>query len=170
MKKNTITIVFSLVLFFTVLAGQASAGVPSSINSYTSQLSSKIGSTLFEFYKFNYHDQLTVIKNLKYCGADDMAEKVISSVPDLPSFSLQPSSHMLFVDLINKEAIRNGYTLNNEEIFKLISQQSLVKGQAYFADYLKGHQSAMQRSPDNTATEPFCQAALDEADKFIPNN
>ncbi len=170
MTKKILIIVFSLALSVNALAGQARHGTPSILDSYTSHLSSKIGSTMFEYYKFNYHDQLNIIANLKYCGADDVAEKVISNVPDLSSFYQQQSSHLLLVDLVYKEALKNGFTLDNEEDIKLISIESLEKGQAYFTDYLKGSQIAMQRPSHNSSTGPFCQAALAEAGKFIPNN
>ena len=170
MAKKIFTILFSLALSFSALAESARSDVPSLIDSYTAHLSSKIGSSMFEYYKFNYHDQLTVAANLKYCGADEVADKVISSVPDLSSFYRQQSSHLLLIDLVYKEALKNGYTLDKEEDIRLISRESLAKGQAYFTDYLKEYSSVIQRIPNNQENEPFCQAALSEADRIIRSN
>jgi len=170
MRKNLLTIALALALSVNALAAPAGPGSATSLNSDRALLSSKIGSTMFAYYEVNYHDQLAAIVNLSYCGAEDVANKVIRSVPDLPSFYLQPSSRQLLTDLIDKEAIKNGYALNNEEDFQLISHQSLIKGQAYFAGYLNGYQTALQKFPRSTAKDPFCQAALVEAKQFLPDN
>ena len=67
-----------------------------------------------------------------------MAGKVIDSVPDLPSFYRQQSSELLLKDLVQKEAIKNGYILDSAEDFEWVAQQSLRKGQSLFFNYMIG--------------------------------
>lgn len=167
MKKAIMTIFFAVALFFNMPTEPVYPGMPTDLDAEATNLSSKIGSTMFAYYQFNYHDQLVVITTLRYCGAEDIARKVIDSVPDLPSFYLKQSSQQLLYDIIYKEAMISGYNLNSAEDFEKVSKQSLITGQSYFSGYLKGYQIAMQNYFDNKVIEPFCQAAISKADKYI---
>lgn len=169
MKTAIITLLVSAFLSCNVLAGPTYTSLPTGPGFESTGLSAKIGSTMFAYYQLYYQDQLAVITTLRYCGAENIAKKVIDSVPDLPSFYLRRSSEQLLYDIVYKEAMINGYDLKSEEDFKLISKQSLLTGQSYFSGYLKGYQIAMQKFLDNKVVEPFCQAAFLKADKYIQN-
>ena len=166
MNKIILTIVIFAALIRNAAAEPSTATIPASIGPDQSYLTARIGSTMFAYYKFNYHDQLVLIANLRYCGEKDMAGKVIDSVPDLPSFYRQQSSELLLKDLVQKEAIKNGYILDSSEDFEWVAQESLRKGQSLFFNYMKDYQATMHKFLDDRVMEPFCQAAYSEAEKY----
>lgn len=167
MKKAVFTLLIPVVFSLKAFAGPAGPMMPNSLDIRAADLSSKIGSTMFAFYQVNYHEQLVVIPTLRYCGAEDLAEKIIAGLPGLPAFYLQNRHQQLVYDMINKEAVMDGYELNSEEEFENISNMSLVQGQSYFMGYLKGYQVALESFLDKEVMQPFCQAALDEGGRYI---
>lgn len=167
MKKAVIMLLFSIGFSLKVWADPGSLVMQTGLDIDTADLSSRIGSTMFAFYQVNYHDQLVEITTLRYCGVEDLAKKIIAGLPDLPSFYLQSQHQQLFYDIINKEALMNGYQLKGEEEFEKVSNLSLIQGQAYFLGYLKGYQVALESFFDKEAMQPFCKAAIEESSTYI---
>ncbi|MDW7771386.1 MAG: hypothetical protein SCH71_00695 [Desulfobulbaceae bacterium] len=164
--KKTLTLFFAAaaLLFYA----PATAGPAAPVHDIdVASLSAKIGSTMFSFYQMNYHDQVAVITTLKYCGDENLAGKVTSGFPDLPSFYLEKNPQQLLHDMVYKETMVSGIELNSEEIFEEVITQSLINGQSYFMGYLKGYQTSMETFFDKKVMEPFCKVAFAEAEKYL---
>jgi len=165
---KTVLLLFLLALLpLDVLAEIGSADQREISGKDLASMTSQIGKTMFAYYQMSYHDQLSAVATLRYCGAENMAGQVADTIPDFSFFYLQKNPLQLLYDIVNKEALIQGYTVTSEKEFDLIANQSLVKGQSYFLGYLRGYQIAMESFFDKKVMEPFCQAAVDEADKFI---
>ena len=164
--KLIVTLLFLISFAKNALAGPLSSSLGETEKD-VAELSSKIGSAMFSYYQFKYHDQVVAITTLQYCGNDNMAQKVAASLPDLQSFYLEMNPRNLLDEIIYKEAMVNGYDLTDEKVFEQVSTQSMATGQSFYSGYLKGYQVAMKTFFDKEVTEPFCNAAAVEAEKYI---
>jgi hypothetical protein len=165
--KHVLLTFFLVAVMANMAAASDSASRP---GSPAPDLPAKIGSAMFAFYQVNYHEQLVVITTLQYCEAGELAARMIGGLPDLPSFFRQSNHQQLLHDIVNKEALVNGYEVKNTLEFDSIAAQAMLQGQSYFLGYLKGYRVAMDSFFDRQVMEPLCRAAVDEAGKYIQEN
>lgn len=167
MKKTISALLISLFLSFSTPAEAAGAGMPNTSDTTVANLASRVGGTMFAFYQLNFHEQVVSIPTLKYCGYENTAENVINSFPDLALFYEKYTPAQAIYDMVNKEAMLNGVELNNHELFDLISRQSIICAQSYYQGYIKGYQMALETMFDKKVMEPYCEAAIADADQFV---
>jgi len=167
MKKTISALLISLYLSFSTPAEAAGTGMPNPLDSIIANLTAQIGSTMFAFYQFNYHEQVVFIPTLKYCGYEDEADSLINSFPDLALFYQEYTPEQAIYDMVNKEAMRSGVELKNNEVFDAVSKQSVICAQAYFQGYIKGYQMALETMFDKKVMKPFCEAAIADAGQYI---